>query len=150
VSIELQISDDVGIVMKERYIQVEDVRSVIEWAETSAEKLYRPGKEVFLAKKTIGNATFYVRYSPAPQGYIVHTAYLHRSVIVSAIVQEWPMEEWYCYKDKVKMVEAKIGAKYLDWTQYFPGLKCPKCDAAYLMERMTQQLREAEQMREPK
>jgi hypothetical protein len=150
VSIELQISDAAGNAMAKRNIQVEDVSSVIEWAETSAEKLYRPGEDVYLAKKTIGNATFYVRYSPAPQGYIVHTAYLHRSVIVSAIVQDWPMEEWYCYKDKVKMVEAYIGAHYLDRTQYFPGLKCPKCDAAYLMEQMTEQLRQGEQMLEPK
>lgn len=44
------------------------------------------------------------------------------------------MADWYCFKDKVKMEEARIPMKYMELTQYVPGLKCPKCGVAYLTE----------------
>jgi hypothetical protein len=81
-AIEIQISEDVRTVMTERHILEEDVRSVIEWAETSAVKLYQPGTEMYLAKRTTDNATFYAKYSYTPKRYTVHSAYMHRSVIV--------------------------------------------------------------------
>ena len=80
--IQLQISDAVSAVMQKRHILEDDIGPVIEWAETSGEKLYQPGTEMYLAKKEVGNATFYASYSPSPQGYIVHTAYAHRSEIL--------------------------------------------------------------------
>ncbi len=80
--IQLQISDLVNSLLQERYIQEDDIKPVIESAETSGEKLYQPGTDVYLAKKTIGEATFYVSYSPSDAGYIIHTAYVHRSLIL--------------------------------------------------------------------
>jgi hypothetical protein len=44
------------------------------------------------------------------------------------------MTEWYCYKDKVKMLPAEVAMKYLQMVQYVHGLKCPICGAAYLTE----------------
>jgi hypothetical protein len=44
------------------------------------------------------------------------------------------MTEWYCYKDKVKMLSTEVSLKYMQLTQYLPGLKCPICGAAYLTE----------------
>ncbi len=44
------------------------------------------------------------------------------------------MTEWYCYKDKVKMLPNEVAMKYLQMVQYVPGLKCPECGVAYLTE----------------
>ena len=44
------------------------------------------------------------------------------------------MADWYCFKDKVKMVETKVTLKYMQLVQDVPGLKCPECGVAYLTE----------------
>jgi len=44
------------------------------------------------------------------------------------------MEEWYCFKCKEKMREADVWMTYLELTFSISGLKCPKCEAAYLTE----------------
>lgn len=44
------------------------------------------------------------------------------------------MTEWYCYKDKVKMLDADIAMRYMQLVQFVPGLKCPECGVAYLTE----------------
>lgn len=46
------------------------------------------------------------------------------------------MAEWYCFKDKEKMVEGDLQMMYLDIVQPIVGLKCPKCGASYLTEEM--------------
>ena len=81
-SIELKISEHARIVMSERHILEEDIRPVIEWAETSGVKLYQPDTNLYLAKKTTDYATFYAKYSYTPPGYTIHAVYLHRSKII--------------------------------------------------------------------
>ena len=44
------------------------------------------------------------------------------------------MTEWYCHKDKVKMLSTDVEMKYMQLVQYVPGLKCPQCGVAYLTE----------------
>ncbi len=44
------------------------------------------------------------------------------------------MADWYCFKDKVKMLDTKVTLKYLQLVQDVPGLKCPVCGTAYLTE----------------
>jgi hypothetical protein len=44
------------------------------------------------------------------------------------------MADWYCYKDKVKMVDSKVPLKYMQLVQRVPGLKCPECGVVYLTE----------------
>jgi len=44
------------------------------------------------------------------------------------------MAEWYCFKDKEKMVESDVLLAYLEITGAIEGIKCPKCGAAYLLE----------------
>ncbi len=46
------------------------------------------------------------------------------------------MDEWYCFKDKVKMKEADVTLSYMQLTQAIPGLKCPVCGVEYLTERI--------------
>ncbi len=42
--------------------------------------------------------------------------------------------EWYCFKCKEKMIEKGVWMTYLDILRSVLGLKCPKCNAAYVTE----------------
>jgi len=44
------------------------------------------------------------------------------------------MEEWYCFKCKELMQKKNIMMSYMDISRFQPGLKCPKCGAAYITE----------------
>jgi len=80
--VKLQTSDQVNELLESRGIRVEDVEQVIQNAEEKEEKLYRSGEDRYLAKLGIGEATFYVEYSPAGEGtYLIHTAYSHRATM---------------------------------------------------------------------
>ena len=74
--------DHAASVMEERHILDDDVKQVISNAEATNEKLYQPQENRYLAKMTLSNATFYVEYSITSDGYLVHTAYFHRSNII--------------------------------------------------------------------
>lgn len=60
------------------------------------------------------------------------------------------MEKWYCFKDKVEMVETEVTLSYMDTKQPIKGLKCPKCGVAYLTEETAEQMSKAEQQLEAK
>ena len=44
------------------------------------------------------------------------------------------MADWYCFKDKEKMVKAEATLSYMGLTQSVPGLECPVCGVQYLTE----------------
>ncbi|MBN1570634.1 MAG: YgiT-type zinc finger protein [Acidobacteria bacterium] len=61
------------------------------------------------------------------------------------------MTEWYCYKDKVQMLDTKITLSYMQMVQEVPGIQCPKCGAAYLSEKVVRTVvRAAEELIEEK
>lgn len=80
--IKLIKSEAVASLMAERHILDDDAKQVIHNAEAAGVKLYQPEANRYLAKMTLGSATFYVEYSIADNGYVVHTAYSHRSKII--------------------------------------------------------------------
>jgi glutamate synthase (NADPH) small chain len=83
---EVKIKNEEGIteVIEKRGITFEDIKEVIAIAETNGRKLYRTDDENrFLAKNRIGNVNVYAEYSPEGDGFLVHTAYAHRVVILS-------------------------------------------------------------------
>jgi len=79
--IKLQVGDEVKKLLEERHISEEEVKKVIDFAETKGEKLYQQDANRYLAKSRLGEVTIYVEYSTDETGYIVHTAYSHRSKI---------------------------------------------------------------------
>jgi hypothetical protein len=80
--IKLEISASMQRHLEMRHISEDEVKQVIHYAETTKEKLYQPDSGRFLGKLKIGKATFYVEYSPGDGGFIVETAYAHKSDIV--------------------------------------------------------------------
>jgi len=79
--IKLQVGDEVKKLLEERHISEEEVKKVIDFAETKGEKLYQQEENRYLAKSRLGEVTIYVEYSTDENGYIVRTAYSHRSKI---------------------------------------------------------------------
>ena len=78
---KLQVGDEVKKLLEERHISEEEVKKVIDFAETKGEKLYQQEANGYLAKSRLGEVTIYVEYSTDENGYIVHTPYSHRSKI---------------------------------------------------------------------
>lgn len=78
--IKLIKDSEVSARLDQRHILDDDIRTVIADAEESGGKLYLPDREKrYLAKKWLSEAMFYVEYSVSDQGYVVHSAYTHRS-----------------------------------------------------------------------
>ncbi|MFH1137344.1 MAG: heterodisulfide reductase-related iron-sulfur binding cluster [Pseudomonadota bacterium] len=80
--IGLVISPDVRELLEERRILLEDVQKVILNAETTGDRLLHPETGRRKAAFTPYKATFWVEYTPSPDGYIIHNAYTHRMRVV--------------------------------------------------------------------
>lgn len=81
-AIELKKSAEVNEAMESRHILDDEIKMVIQHAESSGEKLHQPESDKFLGKLKIGEATFYAEYSAAGGNtYTVHTAYAHKTKI---------------------------------------------------------------------
>ena len=79
--IKLELSDEVRQRLEDRHILEDEVKQVINNAETEGEKLYQPDENRYLAKLRIGEATFYVEYAIKEDGYVVNSAYAHKAKI---------------------------------------------------------------------
>jgi 4Fe-4S ferredoxin iron-sulfur binding domain protein len=62
-TVPVKLSDDIRAIMEERGIREEDIREVLDYAESTGKKLYVEGEERYLAKKKIGNFTCNVEYA---------------------------------------------------------------------------------------
>ena len=62
-TVPVKLSDDIRAIMEERGIREEDIRAVLDYAESTGKKLYVEGEESYLAKKKIGNFTCNVEYA---------------------------------------------------------------------------------------
>ena len=77
----LEKTDQVADLMDERHILDEDLKRVIQNAESTGEKLYQTDTDHFLSKLRVGDVTFYVEYSHIDNVYRIHTAYSHRFLL---------------------------------------------------------------------
>ena len=76
--IRLYIPKGVERLMEARGILREDVEKVIGYAEATGEKFINPSTGRSLASLRPTRVTFWVEYSPAGEGYQIHSAYSHR------------------------------------------------------------------------
>ena len=61
-TVPIKLSDEIKEVMENRGIREEDIREVLEYAETTGKKLYIEGEEHYLAKKRLNKFTPNVEY----------------------------------------------------------------------------------------
>ena len=79
--LKLELSAEVKQLLEDRHIAEDEIKLVINNAETKGEKLYQPDENRYLAKLRIGQATFYVEYSIGEDQYVVSSAYAHKAEI---------------------------------------------------------------------
>ncbi len=77
-ALKLEIPDDIQSLLAERGVTEEDIRRVIDHAESTGLKLYEPGTANFLSKLQIQKTYFYVEFSSEKDVYKIRTAYTHR------------------------------------------------------------------------
>ena len=73
----LEFTDEARRMMDDRMILVEDVIAVLEDFRESGEAI-RDEDGLLVARKRVGNATFWVKFSPEEEGFLVHRAWSHR------------------------------------------------------------------------
>ena len=79
---EIIKSEEVAKLLESANIRDEEVSEVLQWAEETGEnKFYHPETGRCLASKRIGEAVYWVLYSPADSGYAIHSAYWHKSIL---------------------------------------------------------------------
>jgi glutamate synthase (NADPH/NADH) small chain len=81
-SIKLDIAPEVTERLDQRRILVEDLQRVIQHAEATGERLIHPQSGHYKAAYAPFKVTFWVEYSPAQEGYVVHNAYAHRMEVL--------------------------------------------------------------------
>lgn len=96
-NMQFSMSDDVAALLEERHILEDNLREVIQHAESTGDKLYGPRGKRFLGKlvtkrpmtnqftgrMVVWEFTCYVEYSMTDKGYEVHSAYSHNAAIES-------------------------------------------------------------------
>ncbi|MCR5088983.1 MAG: 4Fe-4S dicluster domain-containing protein [Oscillospiraceae bacterium] len=80
---ELNYTEEARRLMDERMILTDDVIAVLNEVRESGEAIFDSESGLFVGRKRIGNATFWVRFSrEGDSGYLVHSAYSHRMNVV--------------------------------------------------------------------
>lgn len=86
-TVSLKLTDEMQEIMEDRGIREDDIREVLEYAESTGKKLYVEGEERYLAKKKIGNVTFNVEYAPTSDGVEILNLYSH-VVVLGSLTEE--------------------------------------------------------------
>ena len=73
----LAFTDEARAMMDDRMILIEDVIAVLEDYRKSGEAI-QDEDALLVARRRVGNATFWVKFSPEDGGYLVHRAWSHR------------------------------------------------------------------------
>ncbi len=77
----LGITDEARALMEERMILDTDVLQVMESYRESGEAVLENDTGLLVARRRIGNVTFWVKFTEDSDGYTVHRAYSHRMTI---------------------------------------------------------------------
>ena len=78
---ELDYTDEARQMMDERMILVEDVIAVLEDFRQNGEAI-EDEDGLLVARRRVGNATFWVKFSRTENGFLVHRAWSHRMQVV--------------------------------------------------------------------
>ena len=79
---DLRFTDEARRMMDDRMILIDDVIAVLKEYRQSGEAVEDLESGLLVARRRVGNATFWVRFIPDPDGgYTVHRAYSHRMTV---------------------------------------------------------------------
>jgi NADPH-dependent glutamate synthase beta subunit-like oxidoreductase len=81
-AVTLIIAPEVEAILESRRILEENLKRVIRDAENGAPRFHHGENGHYLAMQRQGHVTFWVAYSAAEDGYVVHNAYAHRMEVL--------------------------------------------------------------------
>ena len=80
---QLDFTAEAREMMDERMILVEDVIAVLDEACRSGEVIFDSESGLLIARRRVGNATFWVKFARPEDGrYLVHRAWSHRMNVI--------------------------------------------------------------------
>ena len=81
----LEYTDEARELMDKRMILTDDVTEVMEYVAETGEAVLDEETGLLIARKRIGNVTFWVKFTEIDGGYLVHRAYSHRMNVVKKL-----------------------------------------------------------------
>jgi len=133
----LIIKPEVANVLKERGIKEDEVRSLIDWAETSKEKFVNSAENLYWTTKPMGNATFSALYKPSGAGFELVSAFSYK--VKQKAITDYILEEvspWVYAKTNEKVTRIDADYEYIGVTRMVSALGCKSCPTAYIEEYM--------------
>ena len=132
---EIKIPNEVMELIGKRGIKKDDVKDVIETAESSNKKIVMGNRN--LAKKIIGQAIVYVDYE-LDKGLLkkhatVKSAYSHR-LMLGEIVNATDKSDWVCAHCNEPALYGHVAMTYMQVTRNGPAVVCPKCKDSWVEE----------------
>lgn len=79
---KLEFTDEALEMMDRRMILESDVYAVMDGLRETGEAVYDSETDYLIARRRLGNVTFWVKYREKEDGYVVHRAYSHRMNVV--------------------------------------------------------------------
>lgn len=77
----VRYADGVEAQMEARMILKSDVDTVLKAYETSGEAIFDEENQWYVTSLRLGNVTFWVKFTRAEEGYMVHGTYSHRMTV---------------------------------------------------------------------
>jgi hypothetical protein len=136
-TINLVIKPEVAAVLKERGIKEDEVKTLVDWAETTKEKFVDAGKNLHWTTKAIGNANLSAVYKPAGTGFELVTAYGFK--VMQKGITDYVLEDttdWAYAKTGEKVTRITADWEYIGVRRLASALGCKSCPTAYLEEYM--------------
>jgi hypothetical protein len=136
-AINLIIKPEVANVLKERGIKEDEVKSLVDYAETNKEKFVNAAENLHWTTKPIGNVTFSAVYKPSGTGFELVSAYSYK--VKQKTITDYIMEDvapWVYAKTNEKIVRVTADYEYIGVTRAVSALGCKGCATAYIEEYM--------------
>lgn len=128
---EYVFSDAVKEVLEKRGLKEDDIKAVIDYAESSNDKITDGSK--FIAKKVIGDLTVYADYSMDGDKAVVNAGYAHRMKVLD-IVMDTKDTDWTYVKTGAKVRGGHTNLTYMGATRSGPSLVEPVSGESWFEE----------------
>lgn len=137
-AINLIVKPEVATVLKERGIKEDEVKTLVDWAETTKEKFVDAGKGLHWTTKRMGNVNISAIYKPAGGNNLeLVTAYGFKVMQVG--ITDYILEDatdWVYARTTEKVTRITADWEYIGVRRLASALGCKGCPTAYLEEYM--------------
>jgi len=134
----LRVSGDLRILLEERGIRDENIRSVLCFAESGRQFHTHGASGRRLAYFTPSKVTYWVEYEPETDGFRIYRAYSHRMKILHGFNMPSKKAQteagWLCSACELSLELATVKLAYLDETFAVDLPACPACQRVLISE----------------